>query len=623
MDFEAEIHNYISSNEHNGALLVTGKWGCGKTFTLKRIRNVYNEKGTAVVAIISLFGIDSTELLIKKVKESVFFAQISKINEKSQRITGHFLQNITTTLSNALSKFLEYSNLVKGTHAALSINLYDWVIIEKNVIQCSKDLKKNESIKLPLVLVFDDFERCGIDVKDLLGSINEYAENREIKTIIVADEDKIRDEKYTEFKEKVICRTIKLSPDFSKIISSIISSYKESEAGYKQFLTDNKDIIDTVFYESKYENFRFIKAMMIDFERIYRTWKKSEVDMKNARTIFYQFGVITVEHRAGKHIILLSGTCIIHTNKAFKTRENNISPESDEKAIQEKYDDKAFDKIPHSLLELVVDGEWEEMLFLEEIRNLYGESEQTLGEKFLNQYFWSLDRKIIEKGIPEALEKAYSGELCFDNLLEFCHRIHSLKNFGAELPCAIDYQRIENALCKRIENIRNGSIQEPPHHLMVQEDQIDYHAIPIKKKIEELEDKESALINYKKLISYLKGNDAISARELEKKIIDVFDNELLQLFLQKYQTSENLQKREIGRVVLNLSIYDGNYSNSEGIKISLDCFSQLQKQLEILAEKETDQMALIITNEFMKYLKEKIEAITTQLHPDLEEMVSQ
>lgn len=99
MDFEAEIHNYISSKEHNGALLVTGKWGCGKTFTLKRVRNSYNEKGKFVIAMVSLFGIDSTELLAKKVKETVFFAQTSKTKEKSQRIIRHFLQNITATLS--------------------------------------------------------------------------------------------------------------------------------------------------------------------------------------------------------------------------------------------------------------------------------------------------------------------------------------------------------------------------------------------------------------------------------------------------------------------------------------------------------------------------------------------
>ena len=37
MDTMQEIMNYIEMNENNGALLITGKWGCGKTFLIKQI----------------------------------------------------------------------------------------------------------------------------------------------------------------------------------------------------------------------------------------------------------------------------------------------------------------------------------------------------------------------------------------------------------------------------------------------------------------------------------------------------------------------------------------------------------------------------------------------------------
>ncbi len=35
MELKDEIINYVSTEENNGALLVTGKWGCGKTYILK------------------------------------------------------------------------------------------------------------------------------------------------------------------------------------------------------------------------------------------------------------------------------------------------------------------------------------------------------------------------------------------------------------------------------------------------------------------------------------------------------------------------------------------------------------------------------------------------------------
>lgn len=38
------------------------------------------------------------------------------------------------------------------------------------------------------MLVFDDFERSNLNIIDLLGTINDFTENKHIKTIIVANE---------------------------------------------------------------------------------------------------------------------------------------------------------------------------------------------------------------------------------------------------------------------------------------------------------------------------------------------------------------------------------------------------------------------------------------------------
>ena len=42
-----------------------------------------------------------------------------------------------------------------------------------------------------VILVFDDLERSTLDEVAVLGCINEYCENKHIKTIIVANEEKI------------------------------------------------------------------------------------------------------------------------------------------------------------------------------------------------------------------------------------------------------------------------------------------------------------------------------------------------------------------------------------------------------------------------------------------------
>ena len=62
-------------------------------------------------------------------------------------------------------------------------------------------------MKKKVILVFDDLERTNISCTDLLGCINDYCENQGFNTIIVANEEKIKDRSdnelsYREIKEK-------------------------------------------------------------------------------------------------------------------------------------------------------------------------------------------------------------------------------------------------------------------------------------------------------------------------------------------------------------------------------------------------------------------------------------
>ena len=85
------------------------------------------------------------------------------------------------------------SAISMGMSSVLSLNLLNFINVTNTVGQGDNQRK--------FALVFDDFERCNIDKKDLLGAINEYAENKAIKVIIVADEDKINDNSYKEFND--------------------------------------------------------------------------------------------------------------------------------------------------------------------------------------------------------------------------------------------------------------------------------------------------------------------------------------------------------------------------------------------------------------------------------------
>ena len=82
MNVTSEIKSYIELKETCGALLLTGKWGCGKSYIMHQLADSLNGEDQYAVAIVSLFGVQSIEELDKKVKEAIL-----KVHESNLKIT--------------------------------------------------------------------------------------------------------------------------------------------------------------------------------------------------------------------------------------------------------------------------------------------------------------------------------------------------------------------------------------------------------------------------------------------------------------------------------------------------------------------------------------------------------
>lgn len=189
MDAKQEIIDYIETKEIPGALLLTGEWGCGKTYLIKEIANEYKENKEFVFVIVSLFGVESVPELQEKVKKAALQTKCN-VGEKASKLLETGINVVKQVLPEQAKQLL-------------SVNLFDAFDVE-SVIDADK-----------LVLVFDDLEHCSCQDKiALLGCINDY-------------------------KEKVICRTLKLESNFEAIIGSLTSQYKETTGGYSSFLSQN------------------------------------------------------------------------------------------------------------------------------------------------------------------------------------------------------------------------------------------------------------------------------------------------------------------------------------------------------------------------------------------------
>lgn len=305
MDTREEIFNFIEQRESDGALLLTGKWGCGKTYLIKEIIRENKERLKAnansddyVIALVSLYGIDSVNSLHEEVKKAVLDAQ-SILSEKDNSLLSKF-KKVAQPVTEALS---EKSAIASTVNIALSVNPWDMIEVNKQILCFCTNVK--HGVLKRLVIVFDDLERCNIAITDILGSLNYYTESKGIKTIIIANESKIYNSQYHEFKEKVISRTIHHLSNYKSIINAIIINYNETPLNnnYVNKLKSNFELICEAFQHGGYNNYRLLRRTLIDFERIYNVLNSLSINKFEELLSYtiYQFMAIYMEVKSGNY----------------------------------------------------------------------------------------------------------------------------------------------------------------------------------------------------------------------------------------------------------------------------------------------------------------------------------
>lgn len=584
MDIKQEINDFISTEENNGALLVTGKWGCGKTYILKQFVEDTNKEEKLMVVMMSLFGIDSVESLHQTIKESVFFAKGFEEHGDNIRKAFSKIKGAAASISNIFS---EVSALAKGVNTALTIRWQDFFNVE-NVISCKQN---GETVKKHLVLIFDDFERSEIDVVDLMGVINEYSENKNIKVIVVADEAHIDKPKYKDFKEKLISRTITLIPNHNETIRSIVINYKETVSGYCNFLKENIVLILELFAESQTQNLRSLKAFLMDFERVYAMWKESEISTDFLPNVFYDFGAMVFTVKSGQY------------------KEGKYGDLFVDNEIRKKYKRWLGTHKLSSLKKWVVNGVWNKDDFNDEINQKYGIKNMTDEQKFLNYDFWALEDQNIEKGMPAAIEKSYSGELSRSEICDLLKKIYALKKYEISLPIEVDYAKMLKGFSLRKKKILSSEIEEPKLHSSIFNDQIEPQAKELLEEIKGFENRLITFNNKKAIFGYFKPDSKISEYSINGLIIGAFDKELLETFLTYFYVADNGKKRDCARVILNLGYTDKMFITPQETQETLDNFAELKDRLIKYNGTLNDRMTIAIVNETIKEIDRLIDNI--------------
>lgn len=316
MNTREEIIDFIDNKELTGAMLISGKWGCGKTYLIKELVKKLNAEKKYAIAIISLFGVESVSALVQIAKSEYLNLRSTFLGKAARKVSKGFISAVQAGMEvsvTAIPSLTSLAAISKGIGKAASVNIFDVLKIHNTI-----GTKKN---KRDFVLIFDDFERSKIDTADLLGVINEFCENRKIKTIIVANEEQIKSkkeikdnfsesktnneqqgndngDKYKELREKVISRTLKIKLNYNEIVNSIIGSYQEAEVGYKDFLNHNLKSIIYIFTNSQHDNIRSLKCALANYERIYKIWQDNNFQTDFINQLLFSFLILTIEFKA-------------------------------------------------------------------------------------------------------------------------------------------------------------------------------------------------------------------------------------------------------------------------------------------------------------------------------------
>ncbi|HYE83729.1 MAG TPA: P-loop NTPase fold protein [Clostridia bacterium] len=569
----SELLYYCKESNSFGALMFTGKWGCGKTYLIDN--ELSKELGQDYIIIrISLFGESSIDSINKKVQKAYFQnlmlhmgsyvedvaqlipsvseEQALKLAESTEKITGkvaNISEKINTSKVGGLVRFVSgIAKKVPGVEKIFSLSPSEYISVEKTIAD-----KK-------VILVFDDLERTNLDEIDVMGCINEYCENKQIKTIIVANEEKIlekcvqtksnqqkkeNDPKndglgqstggklgYSEIKEKIITRTVKNIADYEKIIAQIIDEFVADEPFYNEFLQEHKIDLINVFNCGNSENIRSIKCAIQDFQRVFIELHKKGI-YDELKTYFQTFAAFMFHFKDGK----------ISKSEQYGYLFSDYD-------IEKEYPGFFIKRymLP-SVKKWIVEGEWDSDGINSEINKMIEEKKATEPKDIVrNADLISLDEDTIEAGFPEVVSLAYAGELSVDEYIILLRNLLWSRNISYILPVEIDMdklmvgvQKCLDALCESDEpDSRVRSMIHPDNLSLLNTEEHNIY-----QKICEFRDKSLQMfaINKRKYLNALNSGDMKNLFDCENKRYNVFDKEMANAVMKCYKVLSNADRQ--------------------------------------------------------------------------------
>ena len=567
MNLIEELKNYCAINNPVGALMLSGEWGCGKTYLIKT-KFIPLVKDTYVFVCVSLFGIDSLDKLRVEVKKKWLekASEFDKLNGTKFSKVADSYRKIYGTIKERLPENWQK----KGEVVSSIMDLVNFVPISNRMYGMNEMHEMHEK---KVILVFDDLERTNIPCADLLGCINDYCENQNFNTIIVANEEKIKDGpdnalSYREIKEKIVQRVIPFVPNYEDVVSNSIE-LMSCGIEYKGLLRKNKESLskilsgdfndNAIIEQYKAENYKLgrnkkreeyekeeeeLRKLLAQRPHNIRSFKCAIQDFERVYNKLVEGGIQDCSNW------LLSFTCLMMTNKAGLIREipryGNWFLYLDVENLYPEVFDSNF--ILNGFAEWIIHGEWNDEAISKEIQLFLKKEKAVTPLEILRTYnLPEVDEEIIDEGFKDLLVEVYAGNLSLDEYILFLYNCCYSRRYDLDLP-TIDWEKVREGIRKQIKYLVESDEKDSHSHRMIGDDskehftEDEWSAYQI---IKEFRDNNVWIYekNQKLYIDLISSDLDVAFRDLSNKRYNKFSLEMEAATINAFKNADNMDKK--------------------------------------------------------------------------------
>ena len=470
------VYNHVTMKT-NGALLVNGKWGSGKTYYFKNVLFPKLEAETKTQSVIvSLYGATDKNSIANK----VLFAYLDNKAGNGKLISSAAIAKGVKNIAEAIPFLNKYADLKKLFRTS------------------GEDLFRFLPNK-DLLLCFDDLERMSdkISADDFMGLINELVENRSYKVVIIANQKKIA--AGIKYKEKTIEKTIEFRNDLANIFDSILTQYENEDftqymAGNKEFFLESLDSThsDKAVQErlgKSFENIRTIKFAIEHFRKAFEILNENkdiqlDLPKKQLKGVwlfvlaiaveFKEFDSISIDNKKHLDEPTPALSDIDFGDMVWNNGQNAQEPESDQEdewSFREHFIKDYFGRIGGSYLyfgqlyDLITAGiTIDEATFLVELEERYNVEDGAIKPayehlaKFMQSGYWHFSDAEFVPALTQLLAFAEAGQ--FDDLLSYVNTAVYLLPFHAQLGLTNDelVGRIKTGIDITMQNVSSSIV---------------------------------------------------------------------------------------------------------------------------------------------------------------------